>query len=163
MQPSRLGKLALVTLVIGLVVAGLGLVGSFLFQRSGYKSGQTQATDHATQPSTERLRFPGSPADQLELSATSETNRIAARSAAQVELPEGAVRSRTEAIELARKAARTDGRDLANYEEPRASFHSDARWNYWYVFFNGKSGVFGNHFSVRVDDLTGATRLVKGR
>jgi hypothetical protein len=163
MEPSRPGKLALVTLVIGLVVAGLALVGSFEFQRAGYKSGQAPGTGEATLPSRDQLRFPGPLAGQPGLSATSETNQIAARSGAQVEHPAGAVRNRTEAIKLAREAARTDGRDLANYQEPRASFHNDARWNYWFVFFDGKSGAFVDHFAVRLDDLTGATRLISGR
>jgi hypothetical protein len=153
MQPSRLGKLALVTLGIGFVVAGLVVGGSYRFMRSGYKPGQPTGADEGTLPSRE---------PQVTFDA-SETNQTVATSAEQVERPEGAYRSRTEAIELARETARAAGSDLANYEEPRACFHTDTRWNYWSVFFDGKSGVFGDHFSVRVDDLTGATRLVKGR
>lgn len=133
------------TLTIGLVVGGLVVLGSLRREHSGRRADQVRATGGAI-----RARV-------------GETNLITARPALQVEQPEGAVRNRTEAIGLAREARRTDGRDLSRYEEPRASFHTNSRWNYWFVSFAGKSGAFGDHFAVRVDDLTGVTRVIKGR
>lgn len=64
-----------------------------------------------------------------------------------------------EACERAEAFAASLGRELADYDSPRVEFEDGE----WWVFFQGKSGQPGDHFSVVVDDERGDARLVEGR
>lgn len=65
-----------------------------------------------------------------------------------------------QAIDAANSAAQSDGWNLADYEVPNAVL----RGTYWSVSYRGRAPtVVGDHFTVKVDDETSATRIVVGR
>jgi hypothetical protein len=77
--------------------------------------------------------------------------------------PEGARLSTAEAIRVAKQAAELQGVDLRQYKEPEAHYELTRKDKSWFVFFDGRVAMPGNHFSVSVDDQTGETRFFGGR
>jgi hypothetical protein len=76
---------------------------------------------------------------------------------------EGPRLSSAEAVSLAKRAAERQGLRLREYEEPEAHYEFTRKDRSWWVFFNGRIPMHGNHFAISVDDQTGATRLIPGR
>jgi|WetSurMetagenome_2_1015567.scaffolds.fasta_scaffold169566_3 hypothetical protein len=76
--------------------------------------------------------------------------------------PEGARLSTAEAIRIAKQAAERQGIDLRRYKEPEAHYEFTRKDKSWFVFFDGRVAMPGNHFSVSVDDQTGETRFFGG-
>lgn len=76
--------------------------------------------------------------------------------------PSGARLSTAEAIRLATAAATHAGITLRNFKAPTARCETMDGLNVWWVSFDGKVARPGNHFSVRVDDQTGETRIFRG-
>ena len=77
--------------------------------------------------------------------------------------PEGARLSTAEAIRIAEQAAERDGRQLSDYKPPVAHYEYTRKDRSWWVFFDGRVAMFGNHFSVSIDDQTGKTQLMRGK
>jgi len=77
--------------------------------------------------------------------------------------PEEAWLSTTEVIRIAKQAAERQGADLRRYKEPEAHYELARKDKSWWVFFDGRVAMPGNHFSVSVDDQTGETRFFGGR
>jgi hypothetical protein len=80
----------------------------------------------------------------------------------QLVLATGARLRTAEVIRIAKQVAEQKGIDLHRYKEPEAHFEFTREDKSWFVFFNGREAVPGNHFSVSVDDQTGETRLFGG-
>ena len=76
--------------------------------------------------------------------------------------PEGARLSTAEAIRIARQTAERQGVDLQRYKEPEAHYEFTRKDRSWFVFFDGRVAMPGNHFSVSVDDRTGAAQFRGG-
>ena len=66
---------------------------------------------------------------------------------------EAEARTRAEAFAIAQ------GRELADYDEPRLELNEDE----WWALFQGKSKEPGNFFSIVVADDGGDTRLIEGK
>ena len=77
--------------------------------------------------------------------------------------PEGARLSTAEVIRIARQTAELHGIDLGKYKEPEAHYDHTSRDGSWFVFFDGRVPMPGNHFGVMVDDRTGEAQLHRGR
>ena len=77
--------------------------------------------------------------------------------------PEGARLSTAEVIRIAKQAATRQGADLRRYKEPEALYEFTRKDKSWWVSFDGRVAMFGNHFSVSVDDQTGETRVMRGK
>jgi hypothetical protein len=77
--------------------------------------------------------------------------------------PEGARLSTGEAIQIAKQAAERQGVRLRDYKEPEAHYEFTRKDRSWFVFFDGRVAMPGNHFSVSVDDQTGETQFFGGR
>jgi hypothetical protein len=77
--------------------------------------------------------------------------------------PEGAHLTTTEAIRIARETAERQGVRLRDYKEPEAHYEFTREDQSWFVFFNGRVAMPGNHFSVSVDDQTGKAQFFGGR
>ena len=67
-----------------------------------------------------------------------------------------------EAIRIAQQAVERDGRRLRDYKPPEAHFEYTREDKSWFVFFDGRVPMPGNHFSVSIDDRTGNTELMPG-
>jgi flavin-binding protein dodecin len=65
-----------------------------------------------------------------------------------------------EVLEIATKVAVKKGYDLKDYEMLNVSY--SAKEKYWFVHFNGKLRIIGDHFSVGVDDRKRATKFYRG-
>lgn len=76
--------------------------------------------------------------------------------------PAGARLITAEAIRIAEQAAEHDGRHLSDYKSPEAHYEYTQKNKSWWVFFDGKVPMPGNHFSVTIDDQTGKTQLMPG-
>jgi len=68
-----------------------------------------------------------------------------------------------EATELAVKDAARQGRDLQQYHPAVVSFSWQGTEGTWWVHFNGRVSMPGNHFAIAVDDATGTMQLHAGR
>jgi hypothetical protein len=77
--------------------------------------------------------------------------------------PEGARLRTAEAIQIAKQAAERQGVRLRDYKEPEAHYEFTHKDKSWFVFFDGRVAMPGNHFSVSVDDQTGKTQFFWGR
>lgn len=77
--------------------------------------------------------------------------------------PDGARLSTAEVIRIAKQAAERQGADLRRYKEPEAHYEFTRKDKSWFVSFDGRVAMPGNHFSVSVDDQTGETRFFGGR
>lgn len=66
-----------------------------------------------------------------------------------------------QAIEIAMRVARKEGRDLNEYGRPEATYWATDRT--WFVFFDGKANLIGNFFFVTVDDRKRTAELSPGR
>ena len=76
--------------------------------------------------------------------------------------PDGARLSTSEAVRIAKEAAKREGISLNDYKRPVAKY---LEHNTWWVFFE-RHGLFrgvGGFFAVVVDDQTGAARVSHGR
>src|SRR4051812_32122234 len=73
--------------------------------------------------------------------------------------PEGARLSMAEVIRIAKQAADRQGADLSKYKEPETHYEFTRKDKSWWVFFDGRVPMPGNHFSVSVDDQTGKTQF----
>ena len=71
--------------------------------------------------------------------------------------------SPAEAIRIAKQAAERQGSDLRRYKEPEARYEFTRNDKSWWVFFDGRVPMPGNHFAVSVDDQTGDTRFIPGK
>ena len=71
--------------------------------------------------------------------------------------------SQMQVIEVAKKFAQKEGRNLSKYQEPSARYGAeDSKW--WVSFVVNPPEYFGGHFSITVDDKSGtAERLYRGR
>jgi hypothetical protein len=76
--------------------------------------------------------------------------------------PEGARLSTAEVIRIAKQEAERQGADLGRYKEPEAHYELTRKDKTWFVSFDGRVAMPGNHISVRVDDRTGETRFFRG-
>jgi hypothetical protein len=76
----------------------------------------------------------------------------------------GARLSSTDAIRIAKEAAKRDGRKLVHYQYPEARYYRED--GSWFVAFKGRGWVIfskaGDHFAVHIDDLTGEARISGG-
>ena len=70
--------------------------------------------------------------------------------------------STAEAIHIAKQAAERAGSTLSRYKEPEAYFEFSRKNRHWFIFFDGKEAIPGNHFGVDIDDQTGATWIMPG-
>ena len=77
--------------------------------------------------------------------------------------PRGARLSTAEAIRIARQTAERQGVDLGRYQEPVAHYEFTRKDRSWFVFFDGRVAMPGNHFSVSVDDRTGEAQFYGGK
>ena len=75
----------------------------------------------------------------------------------------GARLSAADAIRIAKQEAEHQGVDLGRYKEPEAHYEFTRKDRSWFVFFDGRVPMPGNHFSVYVDDRTGAAQFHGGR
>ena len=71
--------------------------------------------------------------------------------------------SRTEAIDIAKRAASHKGYSLEDYKTPAARFESGPDGKIWSVYFDGKIPVPGHHLSVKIDDRTGEAKVYGGK
>jgi hypothetical protein len=76
--------------------------------------------------------------------------------------PSGARLSAAEAIRLATAAATHAGIPLREFKAPTARCETIEGRKVWWVSFDGKVAKPGHHFSVRVEDQTGETRIFGG-
>jgi hypothetical protein len=67
-----------------------------------------------------------------------------------------------QAAHIAEVAALKQGVSLANFLAPRFHYTPGTEHPYWAVFYEGKSGVLGDHFLVSVDDQTGIATFMPG-
>ena len=78
--------------------------------------------------------------------------------------PSGARFSSTDAIRIAKEAAKRDGRKLGHYPQPEARYYRED--GSWFVAFQGRGWLIfskaGDHFGVHIDDLTGEARISPG-
>ena len=77
--------------------------------------------------------------------------------------PPGARLGTVEVIRIARQAARRAGHRLSEYKRPEARYEYTRKDRSWFVFFDGRVPMPGNHFSVSIDDRTGETRVTGGK
>jgi len=77
--------------------------------------------------------------------------------------PEGARLSAADAIRIAKQTAEHQGVALRNYKEPEAHYEFTRKDHSWWIFFDGRVAMPGNHFAVSVDDRTGGTHFIPGR
>lgn len=70
--------------------------------------------------------------------------------------------SEKQAIALVERAAKSKGRNLAEYEPGPGGVRYDDRERHWIVLYTGLNGVIGNHFMVTVSDVTGMARYIPG-
>jgi hypothetical protein len=63
---------------------------------------------------------------------------------------------------IAEASALKQGVSLANFLAPRFHYTPDAKCLAWTVFYDGKSGAPGDHFSVSIDDRTGSATFMPG-
>jgi len=77
--------------------------------------------------------------------------------------PEGARMSTTEAVRIAKRAAERQGVHLSDFKEPKAHFELARKDQSWFVFFDGRVPMPGNHFAVSIDDQTGDTYFIPGK
>lgn len=73
-------------------------------------------------------------------------------------VPDGARMSPRAAIDLAKTAARNEGLDPADYDDPTVSYGS-IRAQTWQLYFKGHGSSDGKHFYIYVDDPTGQARF----
>jgi hypothetical protein len=66
------------------------------------------------------------------------------------------------AIALANAEATKQGRDLDEYDPPKAQYDSAVKGKDWTVFYEGKTKAPGNHFLVWVNDETKECKLMPG-
>ena len=76
--------------------------------------------------------------------------------------PAGARLTTAEALRIAQQAAERDGRRLSDYKPPEAHYEYTRKDKSWWVFFDGRVSMPGNHFSISIDDQTGKTQLMPG-
>lgn len=60
-------------------------------------------------------------------------------------------------------AAEREGIDISRYNEPEAHYEFARKDKTWFVAFDGRVAMPGNHFSVSVDDQTGEAQVFRGR
>ncbi len=77
--------------------------------------------------------------------------------------PEGARLSTEEAVRIAKRTAEQQGVRLRDYKEPEVHYEFTRKDKSWWVFFDGRVPMPGNHFAVSIDDQTGGARLIPGR
>ena len=77
--------------------------------------------------------------------------------------PAGARLTTTEAIRIAQEAAVHDGVRLSDFKSPEAHYEFARKDKSWWVFFDGRVPMPGNHFAVSIDDPTGKTEFIPGR
>ena len=70
--------------------------------------------------------------------------------------------SRTEAIDIATRAAVREGYRPAECKKPTARYEIGRDGRFWSVFFDGTVPMPGNHFSVEIDDRTGDAKVYGG-
>lgn len=75
----------------------------------------------------------------------------------------GARLTTAEAVRIAEQAAEREGRRLSDYKPPKAHYEYTRKDKTWWVFFDGRVPMPGNHFSVSIDDQSGKTRLMPGK
>jgi len=76
--------------------------------------------------------------------------------------PAGERLTTAEAIQIAQRAAEKDGRRLSDYKQPEAHYEFTRKDKSWFVFFDGRVPMPGNHFSVSIDDPTGKAEVHGG-
>jgi hypothetical protein len=76
--------------------------------------------------------------------------------------PAGARLTTNEAIEIAKHAAEHQGLRLSEYKAPEAHYEFTRKDKSWWVVFDGKIPIPGNHFAVSIDDQTGKAELIPG-
>jgi hypothetical protein len=75
--------------------------------------------------------------------------------------PVGASLSTAQVIRIAKQAAQRQGADLRRYKEPKAHYEFTRKDKSWFVSFDGRVAMPGDHFSVSVDDQTGETHVLR--
>jgi len=165
MNTSSVMKFAVVSLSLGIAVSAAIVTGAFMYVRYG----DAPRGKSALEKLESRIQTLEAEVDYLKRREeyrssllTNSTVRAAIKWVQEEEHPEGASLSRTEALTLAREAAEKEGRNLASYREPRATFQRRVRESAWWVFFEGKAPTYGNQFSVTVHDPGGATTVTGG-
>jgi len=77
--------------------------------------------------------------------------------------PAGARLSSAEAIHIATDVAEKRGIDLAEFYSPVARFTMTGQSGTWFVFFEGRALIVGNHFGVMISDESGEASFHGGR
>jgi hypothetical protein len=158
-------RFAIVSLSLGIAVSAAIVAGAFLYVRYGdAPRGESELArmESRIQTLEADVDFLKRRDEYRSSLLTNSTVRAAIEWVQEDEHPEGAILSRTEALKLAREAAEKEGRNLASYKEPRATFQRRAREGAWWVSFEGKAPTYGNFFSVTVNDPSGATTVTGG-
>jgi hypothetical protein len=91
-------------------------------------------------------------------------NRVSRTSSAKHTLirQAGARLSIADAVRIAQHTAKKQGCDLSQYEQHEAEFANSKGGGTWFVFFEGKRKMPGNHFSVTINDKTGSASFQGG-
>ena len=76
--------------------------------------------------------------------------------------PQGALLGQAEVIRIAKQTAERQGVRLRDFKEPRVRYELSQNRT-WFLLFDGKRPMPGNHFFVSVDDRTGEAVLIGGR
>jgi hypothetical protein len=76
--------------------------------------------------------------------------------------PDGARLSKSEVIRIATQTAERQGVRLQDYKDPEAHYEFTRKDKSWFVFFDGRVAIPGNHFSVSVDDQSGEPQFFGG-
>lgn len=79
-----------------------------------------------------------------------------------VDRSEGTRLNPTQVATIAKDAAKNEGIQLLDYEEPEVHYEFVRKDQTWTVFFTGKVARPGNHFSVYVEDQTGKAQVMRG-
>lgn len=77
--------------------------------------------------------------------------------------PPGATLTSADAVLIAEKAATDEGIELDNYNAPSIVYVASGGKSRWWVHFDGKRAMPGNHFSVSIVDDAGTAHLYRGR
>jgi hypothetical protein len=165
MNAPSLMKFAFVSLSLGIAVSTAIVAGAFLYTRYGdapREKSEVEKLESRIQTLEAEVDYLKRRDEYRNSLLTNSTVRAAIKWVQEEEHPEGASLSRTEALKLACEAAEKEGRILASYKEPRATFQRRARESTWWVSFEGKAPTYGNFFSVTVHDPSGATTVTGG-
>ncbi|TWT66058.1 hypothetical protein [Allorhodopirellula solitaria] len=77
--------------------------------------------------------------------------------------PEVSQLTSADVLSIAKKTAAEEGLQLEDYNTPTVVYDDSHGQRQWWVHFDGKREVFGDHFSVRITDGTQTAEVYLGR